>query len=222
MGYLFFELLIFLVAAFLLGFVIAYWIWARRLPQSQGHDAALATAKKSLEDCQLARQRLEREESAARLKLSDAEARITSLEEALAQAQEEATEAAPEATAEDALPEVDTAAIGFRSNPLEPPPDIKEKLAQSPFLDAPMGIPDDLMLIKGVGPKLAHTLDGLGVYHFFQIAGWTEDDIAKVDDKLQFKGRITRDDWVDQAKLLASGDTITFEERYGQIGENRR
>lgn len=74
-------------------------------------------------------------------------------------------------------------------------------------LDAPReGGKDDLKRIKGVGPKLEQLLNDMGYFHFDQIAGWTETEIAWVDDNLEgFKGRVTRDDWVGQARELASG-----------------
>ncbi len=62
---------------------------------------------------------------------------------------------------------------------------------------------DDLKKISGVGPKLEKTCNAIGVYQYEQIAGWTKKDIAMVDDKLSFKGRIERDGWVAQAKKLA-------------------
>ena len=62
---------------------------------------------------------------------------------------------------------------------------------------------DDLKEISGVGPKLEKTCNSIGVYQFDQIAHWTKKDIAMVDDKLSFKGRIERDNWVSQAKKLA-------------------
>jgi NADH-quinone oxidoreductase subunit E len=65
------------------------------------------------------------------------------------------------------------------------------------------GKPDDLKKISGVGPKLEGILNGLGIYHYDQIAAWTEADIAWVDARLTFKGRIERDGWTDQAKTLS-------------------
>ena len=62
---------------------------------------------------------------------------------------------------------------------------------------------DDLKLISGVGPKLEQTLNELGFWHFDQIAKWTKAEIEWVDDRLKFKGRITRDKWIAQAKKLA-------------------
>ena len=65
--------------------------------------------------------------------------------------------------------------------------------------------PDDLKLISGVGPKLEQVLNGLGIWTFAQIAGWQPEEVAWVDDYLQFKGRIDRDDWIAQAGALAKG-----------------
>lgn len=79
---------------------------------------------------------------------------------------------------------------------------------ESPELlkEARGGQPDDLKLIKGVGPKLEGILHELGVYHFDQIAGWTPAEVAWVDARLKFKGRIDRDGWIEQAKSFAGGD----------------
>lgn len=67
------------------------------------------------------------------------------------------------------------------------------------------GKADDLKKISGVGPKLEEKLNGLGIYHYAQIAAFTPENIAFVDDKLNFKGRIDRDDWLGQAKALDEG-----------------
>ena len=62
---------------------------------------------------------------------------------------------------------------------------------------------DDLKLIKGVGPQLEGVLNDMGFWHFDQISKWTAGEIAWVDSRLKFKGRIVRDNWVDQAAKLA-------------------
>ena len=73
---------------------------------------------------------------------------------------------------------------------------------------------DDLTRIKGVGPKLRDLLHRLGVFHFDQIAAWTAAEVAWVDENLEgFKGRVSRDGWVDQAKILASGGETAFSKR---------
>ncbi len=71
------------------------------------------------------------------------------------------------------------------------------------------GKPDDLKIIVGIGPKLEILCHKLGFFHFDQLAAWTDAEIAWVDDNLEgFKGRVTRDKWVDQAKMLAAGGKL--------------
>ena len=64
---------------------------------------------------------------------------------------------------------------------------------------------DDLTRLSGVGPKLVQKLHDAGVTTFAQVAAWTEDDVAAMDEKLSFKGRIEREGWIEQAKKLAEG-----------------
>ncbi len=76
------------------------------------------------------------------------------------------------------------------------------------------GQADDLKQIKGVGPKLEQMLQSIGFYHFTQIASWTEEEVAWVDANLKgFKGRVSRDNWVEQAKVLATGGETEFSKR---------
>jgi predicted flap endonuclease-1-like 5' DNA nuclease len=77
---------------------------------------------------------------------------------------------------------------------------------------------DDLTRIKGVGPKLVEQLRALGVTRFDQIAGWSEEEIDRIDAKLgRFAGRIRRDSWVEQARFLAAGDTAGYEGKFGKL-----
>ena len=74
-------------------------------------------------------------------------------------------------------------------------------------LDAAEGKADDLKKISGVGPALEKKLNEFGIYHYRQVAALTKDDIAEIDEALNFKGRIERDDWLAQAKsLMAESD----------------
>jgi len=78
---------------------------------------------------------------------------------------------------------------------------------------------DTLTQLKGLGPKAASLLNDLGVTRFEQIALWNDADIAAIDAQMgAFKGRIGRDRWVDQARLLAKGDTAAFEAEFGALG----
>jgi predicted flap endonuclease-1-like 5' DNA nuclease len=82
-------------------------------------------------------------------------------------------------------------------------------------LSAPReGGADDLKKIKGIGPKLEQLCHRLGFFHYDQIANWTAEEVAWVDENLEgFKGRVTRDEWVAQARLLASGGETEFSKR---------
>ncbi len=78
---------------------------------------------------------------------------------------------------------------------------------------------DDLKLIKGVGPKLESLLHSMGFYHFDQIGKWGSEEVAWVDQNLEgFKGRVSRDSWVDQARSLAAGEETEFSKRAKKDG----
>ena len=63
--------------------------------------------------------------------------------------------------------------------------------------------PDDLKVIEGIGPKMEEALNGMGYFHYDQIASWTPEEVAWIDENLpSFKGRASRDRWVAQAKLI--------------------
>ncbi len=67
------------------------------------------------------------------------------------------------------------------------------------------GKADDLKKISGIGPKLEQILNGIGVTRFADIAGWSDEDVARIDAKIGLGGRIARDGWVAQAKALKEG-----------------
>jgi len=67
------------------------------------------------------------------------------------------------------------------------------------------GVPDDLKVIKGIGPQNEARLNALGVFHFDQIAAWTPEEARWVGSYLAFPGRIEREGWIAQARGLASG-----------------
>ncbi len=77
--------------------------------------------------------------------------------------------------------------------------------AAAPKAAATTASGDDLKQLSGVGPALEKKLHAAGVTSFAQIAAWTEADVAAFDEKLNFKGRIEREGWIDQAKALAQG-----------------
>jgi predicted flap endonuclease-1-like 5' DNA nuclease len=80
------------------------------------------------------------------------------------------------------------------------------------------GKADNLQRISGVGPANEKILHELGIFHFDQIAAWTADEVKWVDDHLRFNGRIAREEWIRQARLLAEGKDAEFMKLYGTGG----
>jgi predicted flap endonuclease-1-like 5' DNA nuclease len=75
-------------------------------------------------------------------------------------------------------------------------------------------LPDDLKRIRGIGVLLERKLNAMGVTTYEQIANWTADDVGTVNNKLEFKGRIERENWIEQARILASGGHTDFSRRF--------
>ncbi len=100
------------------------------------------------------------------------------------------------------------------SAPGEVPTEVGEP-GQPARLDAPRsGGADDLKKIKGVGPKLEAMLNAHGIYHFDQIAAWGAEEVAWMDENLKgFRGRVSRDDWIAQARTLAGGGETAFSKK---------
>lgn len=96
-----------------------------------------------------------------------------------------------------------------------PAPELSAVPATAPD---PAGV-DDLTRIKGLGPKIAMLLNEMGITRFTQIAGWNDAEIDRIDAGLgKFQGRIRRDAWVEQARLLSAGDEVDFVAKFGQNG----
>lgn len=78
---------------------------------------------------------------------------------------------------------------------------------------------DDLSKLKGVGPKFVARLNELGITRYDQLAGLNANEVAHLDERMgPFQGRLARDRIIEQADLLARGDTERFEETFGRLG----
>lgn len=182
-GFLLTEIVVLLAIAALLGLFIGWLVWGRTgaVAVDTGEADRLRTA---LAEC--------------KSRGDEARARVARLETELAEAKARAT------TAETAA-----APAALMSAPA--PQAAEEPAAKAPskpkgLTEARDGKADDLKLIKGIGPALEKLCHRLGFFHFDQIAAWTDKEIAWVDDNLEgFKGRVTRDQWVAQARDLMNG-----------------
>ena len=97
-----------------------------------------------------------------------------------------------------------------------PTPEVAPQEPAPPAPAAPGAKPEgaEKKLVAGI---LAILLNGLGIYHYDQIAGWTSAETDWVDEHLSFKGRIAREDWIAQAKTLADGGETDFSSRSGTV-----
>ncbi|MDJ0614143.1 MAG: hypothetical protein QNJ29_10745 [Rhizobiaceae bacterium] len=94
-----------------------------------------------------------------------------------------------------------------KSEPVKPKPTPEPKPVPAPVQK------DDLKRIKGIGPQNEARLNSAGVYSFAEIAQWSADEQRDMGERLAFPGRIEREDWVEQAKILAKGDETEFAKR---------
>ena len=101
--------------------------------------------------------------------------------------------------------------LGAAEAPVEPvlaaEPAVAAEVFEAPaetfeLLTAPRGAPDDLAKLQGVGPQIVKKLNDAGIFHYWQIAAMTAEDMAKIDRDLKLNGRIERDGWINQARSL--------------------
>jgi NADH-quinone oxidoreductase subunit E len=202
---LFWQIVVFLLVAAALGFVIG---WLTRGARAQGGMApALADEgqrlRTELAAARDAQGQLETTLAEAREFADSMRSRALGLEEAQERTRERVARLEQELSEARAAREQpagsERAAAGLMApRPGTPPP----------ALPSPEGEPDDLKKISGIGPGIEKTLHELGIYHFRQIAQLTPDHVAWIDQRLRFRGRIEREDWIGQARRLAAGETV--------------
>jgi predicted flap endonuclease-1-like 5' DNA nuclease len=225
---LFWQIVVFLLLATALGFVIGWITRGARAqgerpgaaPRQGGVEAALADERDRLRtELAAAREAQEQlEDSLVQLRgVADTRAaRVGELEAAEARSRERIARLEQELS--------EARGVGHRQGTSErmatgpagppepagavPPPGEPVQGTPPPSLAAPEGEPDDLQKINGIGPSIEKTLHGLGIYHFRQIAQFTPDNVAWLDQRLRFRGRIEREDWIGQARRLAAGETV--------------
>jgi predicted flap endonuclease-1-like 5' DNA nuclease len=189
-GFLISEMVVLILLAALLGLFVGWLIWGRR-------KVVLDTSEAD---------RLRRELDACKAKHADKDARIAALEADVSSAQVQSAETvqAEEVQPTDAIDYDGDGVIEGENEGVKPA-----------TLDAARGgVADDLKQIKGIGPKMEKMCNALGFFHFDQIAAWTPDEEAWVNANLEgFKGRVSRYEWIAQAKLLAAGGETEFSKR---------
>jgi len=232
-----FLIMVFLILAAALGFVVGWLLRGTRLEEeraarSEPWQARLGGAESERERLRSELAAANEDKAAAERALREAEqraaagdpeleARATRLERELAEARAgnerlearlaarqtatgEPQAAAAPVAATAAMPEAAGASASEVSTAGDAPPK---------GLPEPDGEPDDLKRISGIGPGIEKTLNELGVFHFHQIAAFTPENVAWVNRRLRFKGRIEREDWIGQARTLAAAGETGSDER---------
>ncbi len=216
---LFLLILVFLIVAAALGFAVGWLVRGARLQAElaspdAGEPAPLAQPEGERDRLRAELAATGRGDAAAgqraATEASKAAARAAELERELAQARKvNASHQAEVGRLEARIAELEASSAGTGAKAA--PAGTDHLPAAAPgvapqALVGPEGEPDDLKLISGIGPGIERTLHDLGIFHFRQIAAFTPENIAWVNRRLRFKGRIEREDWIGQAKRLAAGD----------------
>lgn len=209
------------IAALLVGIAVAYWVFvqgskpARRQhrPDVLDEGASPAQRNQALIDSPPAA----KFEAPVHLDPPPMAGVMAGIGEVIAvAAQEEADEA--RARKDEPQPEVPDAPEPPQTIAAEP--DATPAPAAPPISETAEGevAADDLRKIKGLGPKMLTVLHSLGITSYAQIAAWTDADLDQLDARLgAFAGRPRRDNWVEQARLLSSGDTGAYETKFGKL-----
>jgi len=232
---LFLQIVVFLIVAAALGFAVGWLLrgtqraeesasseqWRARLRGAEGERDRLQGELAAANEARAAAERAQREaEQRAATGDPEAKARITQLERELGQARgSQAAQRAEIERLETRVAELQSAsaAAPTQAAPVAATLAVPQAAGQTPGAEAdavgapptglprPEGEPDDLQRISGIGPGIEKTLHELGVFHFRQIAAFTPENVAWVNRRLRFRGRIEREDWIGQARTLAAG-----------------
>lgn len=214
MSYLLTQMLFYLVAALLLGLLLGWILWGRRT------DGAAEVARLHDENHRLRRELEVKSELDARQENRPAEILPVDAEVPAASqsvAAEPKAQPTEQIAALMAKPSKPSGSKGAGKKPVA-------ATASKPILPKKQGTPiqpDNLRRIVGIGPVNERLLHGEGVRTFIQIAKWTAADVRRIETLLQFDGRVERERWIEQAKLLAAGNEAEFAAHFPSAGSSR-
>jgi predicted flap endonuclease-1-like 5' DNA nuclease len=183
MGYLLTQMFLYMLGAFLLGLFLGWIIWSRR---KQADTGELDNVRAQLVQSGREREALRLERDRLKADLDACAAARRDLEARLAE---------------------------MRSIPAPVAAPAPVRLVETPPPAPRAPVKDDLKRIRGIGRVNEARLNEMGITSFAQIAAWSPADEARIGDLLQFEGRIEREEWVAQAKILATGRDTEFSKR---------
>jgi len=208
MTYLLTQMFLYLLIAFLLGLLLGWLFWRYGKPSMSDYDAIRAerdSLRAERDAMSGDAQSWAEERTALTTNLDACRTRSTKERESIERLTAENDELRRELDAKISAPAAVAAPIAAAAAGAA---EAAEGAGTQPEgLSGPRGgVADDLKKINGIGPKLENMLNGMGYYHFDQLADWTTEELAWVDFNLEgFKGRATRDNWVPQAREFAKG-----------------
>lgn len=215
------KALILYVLFFVIGWLLARWLWNKKQSEISHHSTNTNSSHSSATPASAS--------SASTITTTPASAEAK--DDAVSAKTEDTASAASKSTtaskssatkSKKAASDVAVAPVANKKTPKpsttkETAKDVVEEAAESAtpeLLKAPRdGEADDLKKIKGIGKKNEEKLNGFGVYHFDQIANWSDEQVKWIGVELAFSGRIERENWIDQANVLASGGDTEFSRR---------
>ena len=215
------KALILHVLFFVIGWLLARWLWSKKQSE-MSHHAANTHSDRSSAATAGASSASATTTASASAEIKDEVVSATTTEStpvvSKSSSASRSSKAKSEKTSDDAaiapLADIKPSAPSAAQEKIE---DVVEDAAVSAtpeLLKAPRdGEADDLKKIKGVGKKIEEKLNGFGVYHFDQIANWSDEQVKWIGGELAFAGRIERENWIDQANVLASGGDTEFSRR---------
>ena len=204
-GFLLTEIWVLLAIAALLGLLAGWIIWGRR------SEANIDTSEAD---------KLRADLDACRAKHADKDAQIADMKAQLSAAAAAPAIADPVVAApvtESPVATTEPAGVDYDGDGVIEGKD--EGVKPETLSEPRAGGADDLKRIKGIGPKMEKLCNSLGFWHFDQVAKWTDAEVAWVDANLEgFSGRVSRDNWVEQAKVFAAGGETEFSKKVDKGG----
>jgi predicted flap endonuclease-1-like 5' DNA nuclease len=189
MGYVFVEILIFLLVAVGVGFLFGWFARGCLEPEPQTHNISEIEVKPELKEVKPIEEVKTTSEVEAQESVKEAEVNATSVEATKEEKQEEQVK-----EPENKVSEVIETKVEEETS--------KEDASPVLLTEARKEGKDKLSTIRGIGPVIEKTLNDLGVYHFDQIASWSEEEQLWIGTQIAFPKRVMREEWVKQAQEL--------------------
>ena len=225
----------YMLLAFVVGILVGWFIWGRlrgEIDSLRGdldrtrseRDRLRADSdrlKGELDACGRARADLEirlRDAPSARAGANKAATPPPALMSTPATATSAATKAAPAKSAAAKKPAATKTAAKPAAKAAAPKKLAAPAARKAATPQAATGKADNLRRLIGIGPVNERLLKGLGVTTYAQVAAWTAADVKRIEEVLNFDGRIAREKWIEQAKLLAAGNEAEFARQFPTAG----